>query len=122
MTLHLRDGLEYTKAQVEKILARVATDDPLKFTTPNSSFRWYKARTNTLIDSQLRIPDGAQVLYSHQVAAMIMVVYATRTRTFEQLKMQAMFGEGGFPYKDAKALAESYGIVFSDTVRMKNYA
>lgn len=119
VTVHLRDGLEYTKPQVEKILARVASNDPLKFTTPDSTFRWYKKMTNPLIDSQIRIGRGAKTLYSYQVAAMVLVVHCIRNNIYDQLKQQAFYGDGGFPYADAKALAESYGVVFADTVRIQ---
>lgn len=122
MTINLRDGLEYSRSQAERILARVATNDPLKFTTPTSSFNWLKRQTNPLLDTQYRIDKGAKVLSSYQLAAMILVAHCKRTGTFKQLEREVNFGGEGFPYQHAKALAESYGVAFSDTERIRKYA
>lgn len=121
MNVNLRDGLEYSRSQAERILARVATDG-LKFTTPTSSFNWYKRQTNPLLDPMYRMDKGARVFSSYQLAAMILVAHCKRTGTFKQLEREVNFGGNGFPYQHAKALAESYGVAFADTVRIKKYA
>ena len=113
--IFLRDGFEYTIAEARLILAKVAVKD--KFMMPIGTFRWYKRRTNPLLDSQIRIEPGAKVIYSYQLAALILVIHCTRNGTFKQLQEAALYGEGGFPYEFAKSLAERYGVVFAETVR-----
>lgn len=112
---HLRTGCAYSVNEAREILEQVSkTSD--KLLMPLDTWRWYKRITNPLLDSQVRIEPGASDIYPYQLAALMLVAYHKRKGTFKTFQHRVQY-ETGFPYEEAKYLAEKYGVQFMQVMK-----